>query len=165
MFPNKVYFSQVYGPKLFRFALYPAFVSHDGLWWTIIIAWYYVKCNAVKTWLNILSWQELGLVDAADVLSSSLPWEVDNYSVCDHLSQFHYNFFKGVRQCRPEDHLGGVLLLPPSEVRQAAGHLSSSWERSRKWGTQPARKSRSQKEGTAGIEQDEEVRNVVLLNS
>ena len=27
------------------------------------------------------SWQELGLVDAADVLSSSLPWEVDNYSV------------------------------------------------------------------------------------
>ena len=33
--------------------------------------------------MDILFQQELGLVDAADVLSSSLPWEVDNYSVCD----------------------------------------------------------------------------------
>ena len=40
--------------------------------------------------MDILFQQELGLVDAADVLSSSLPWEVDNYSVCDsnHVAEF-----------------------------------------------------------------------------
>ena len=87
---------------------------------------------------------------------------MDNYSVCDHLPQFHLNFFKGVRQCRPEDHPGGVLVLPPSEVRQATGHLSPSRERCRKWGTQPPGESCAQEEGTAGIEQDEEVTNMTL---
>ena len=35
--------------------------------------------------------QDLGLCEAADVLSSSLPWEVDNYSVRDYEHYDHYD--------------------------------------------------------------------------
>ena len=37
------------------------------------------------TWDTETIGQEQGLGDAAEVLSSSLPWDVDNYSVCDNV--------------------------------------------------------------------------------
>ena len=70
--------------------------------------------------------------------------------------------YEGVRQCGPKDHLGGVFLVPPSEIRQASGHLPSCWERS--WdGGMSSRQSCSQEKSSAGFEQDEEVTNILLL--
>ena len=40
------------------------------------------KKNKVLIWKKKL--QDLGLCEAAEVLSASLPWEVDNYSVRDY---------------------------------------------------------------------------------
>ena len=70
--------------------------------------------------------------------------------------------YEGVRQCGPKDHLGGVFLVPPSEIWQASRHLPSSWERS--WdGGMSSRQSCSQEKSSAGFEQDEEVTNILLL--